>query len=250
MKQLSRLTWLGVLLVLGPVACNDADRDQARSEPDTKKPVAETPSSTVQDQDSAVSSPTTIPSDVTYTIINTDVIPGLKRSLDIRLNRKVSKDVLRLIAMNLKKDDPKRYKRTFIVYYLPDMEVGAGGWATTHFNPELEVKILGLTTKQEEALATKVEDAEREVVGSWFDQTPMVGGKISIYHKDGKVYMERTFNDGSSSKKEMVKKPSSNGKRFEEKSGSNFGEHYIIDQQDNLQIRDQEGLISTARKID
>jgi hypothetical protein len=193
--------------------------------------------------------PTAIPADVKYTVINTDVIPGIKRSLDVRLSRKVEEDVLRSIAINLKKDDPKRYERTFIVYYLPDMKVGAGGWATTHFNPELEVKILGLTAKQEEALATKAEDPAREVIGSWLDQSPMVGGKISIYRKDDKLYMERTFKDGSSSNKEMVEKASSSGRRFEEKSGSSFGEHYIVDRQGNLQIRDQEGLIATATKI-
>ena len=130
------------------------------------------------------------------------------------------------------------------------MEVGAGGWATTHFNPELEVNILGLTPKQDESLATKSEDPSREVIGSWLDQSPMVGGKISIYRKDDKLYMERTFKDGSNSNEEMVEKPSSSGKRFEEKSGSSFGEHYIIDRQGNLQIRDQEGLIATAKKID
>jgi hypothetical protein len=243
MKQIFRLACLGALLVFGSVAC-EADRDQARP----KSPVAEARSA-AQAQEPAELSPPTIPADVTYTVINTEVIPGIKRSLDVRLSRKVEEDVLRSVALNLKRDDPKRYERTFIVYYLPDMEVGAGGWATTHFNPELEVKILGLTAKQEESLATKVEDVAREVVGSWLDQSPMVGGRISIYRKEGMLYMERTFKDGSSSNKELAEKPSSGGKRFEEKGGSRFGEHYIIDEQGNLQIRDQEGLIATAKKI-
>lgn len=247
MKQFVRRTCLGILLVVGSVACNDASRDQSQSKSNAKDPLAEAPA---QAKKSAVLSPASIPADVTYTVINTDVIPGIKRSLDVRLSRKVEEDALRSIARNLKKDDPKRYERTFIVYYLPDMELDAGGWATTHFNPELEVNILGLTTKQEEALATKAEDASRKVVGRWLDQSPMVGGKISIYRKDGKLYMERTFKDGSGSNKEMVEKSSSNGKRFEEKSGASFGEHYIIDQKGDLQIRDQEGLIVTARKIE
>jgi hypothetical protein len=37
----------------------------------------------------------------------------------------------------------RKYERVFICYYLPGMEVGAGAWATGHFNPELEVKVLG-----------------------------------------------------------------------------------------------------------
>ena len=83
-----------------------------------------------------------IPEDVTYTIVGTDIIPGIKRSLDIRLNREVREDVLRSIAMELKSSDRKKYQRTFMLYYLPGMEVDAGGWASTHFNPDLEVIIL------------------------------------------------------------------------------------------------------------
>lgn len=36
----------------------------------------------------------------------------------------------------------KTHERTFVVFYLPGMEVDAGGFATAHHNPELEVNIL------------------------------------------------------------------------------------------------------------
>lgn len=130
------------------------------------------------------------------------------------------------------------------------MKVGAGGWATAHFNPDLEVNILGLAPMQEEAFANEPEDSTREVIGNWLDRTPMVGGKITIYRKDDKLYLGRKFKDGSSSNKEMVEKPSSSGQRFEEEGGTSFGEHYVIDRQGNLQIRDQEGLIAMAMKAE
>ena len=66
-------------------------------------------------------------------------------NLDVRLNQKVSQDVLRAIALELKSNDSRQYDRTFIVYYLPAMNVDSGGWATTNFNPTLDVRILGLT---------------------------------------------------------------------------------------------------------
>ena len=89
-------------------------------------------------------STTTIPDNVTFTIISEEKTPGVKRTLEVRLNRQISQDALRLVAMKLRASDPNEYRRTFIGYYLPDMRVGAGGWATTHFNPDLEVKILNL----------------------------------------------------------------------------------------------------------
>lgn len=77
-----------------------------------------------------------------YTIINQDVFLAFKRSLDIRLIEKVSEDELTAIALRLKASDSKSYDRTFICYYLPGMQVGAGAWATTHFDPSLKVRFL------------------------------------------------------------------------------------------------------------
>ena len=91
----------------------------------------------------------TIPDDMSYSIIDSTAIAGIKRSLDVRLNKRVTEDTLRAIALKLKSQDSRDYDRTFITYYLPGMTVGAGAWATTHFTPDLEVKILGLSTEEE-----------------------------------------------------------------------------------------------------
>jgi len=191
----------------------------------------------------------TIPDDVSYSIIDSSAVPGIKRSLDVRLNKKVSERTLRALALKLKSQDSRKYERTFIVYYLPDMKVDAGAWATTHFNPDLEVRILGLTAEQEEALKQQPDDPSREVIGSWIDDRMHVGNRITIFRQDGKLFMENTYADGSSRKNEIVAGPSTSGKKFEDKEGNSFGEFYLIDSQGNLQLWDQDGLISTAKKI-
>ena len=61
--------------------------------------------------------------------------------------------MLKRIATKLKNSDGQSYDRTFIGYYLPDMKLNSGYWATTHFNPNLEIQILGLTVEQ--ALAAR-----------------------------------------------------------------------------------------------
>jgi len=157
--------------------------------------------------------------------------------------------MLRNIAYKMKAQDPRNYERIFICYYLPDMKVGSGAWATTHFNPELEVKIIGLTAEQENTLRQLPEDASLDVIGSWLDDTPYLGCRINIFRKDGKIYMENTYKDGSSSIKEIIKKSSERGRKFERKEGSDVGEYYLIDNQGNLQFWDEEGIISTAKKI-
>ncbi len=190
-----------------------------------------------------------IPADVSYSVIDTNIVPGIKRSLDVRLNKKVSEDVLRAIALELKANDSLQYDRTFIVYYLPGMAVGDGGWATTHFDPTLDVRILGLTGQEQQALAAEPAPSNREVIGSWLDEITYAGSRITIYQKDGSLYVEWKFKDGSSLQEELVEKPSPLGRRFDKKEGSSFGDHWIINQEGNLQIRDNDGLISTAMRI-
>ena len=187
-----------------------------------------------------------IPGDVSYSIIDTSVVPGIKRSLDVRLNRKVSEDVLRAIAHELKSGDSEDYDRTFIVYYLPDMEVDSGGWATTHFDPELVIQVIGTTLEDEQSLTTQVGPSDRDVIGKWLWE--LVGGVITIYREDDTLYIEQKFSDGSELTEELVEKPSPLGQRFD-KVEPGFGDYWIIDTAGNLQLRDSAGLISTEKKI-
>ncbi len=188
--------------------------------------------------------------DVTYSIIKSDILPGIKRSLDVRLSRKVSETALRGIALKLKAQDPRRYEHTFICYYLPGMAVGTGAWATTHFDPNLEVRILGLTIEQEGMLTRKTDGSSQEVIGRWLDEG-ILKRRITFFKKGGRIFMERLWKDGSSGTDEIVEKSSGKGRMFQAaKGGGGAGEFYLIDNQGNLQLWDREGLVWTARKID
>ena len=191
---------------------------------------------------------TAIPKDVSYTIINTDIMPRMKRSLDIRLNRRVSENVLRSIALKLKKKDKKQYKRTFICYYLPGMTVGAGAWATTHFNPNLQVQILGLSSKLESEIKKSTQDYSGKSLGRWIDHG-IAGGVITIYRQEDELFLEQIFNDKSKLREELIKRASKYGVCFDIKEGSPTGDYYLINKAGDLEIRDDAGLISTAKKI-
>lgn len=190
-----------------------------------------------------------IPDDVSFSIIETSTLPGIKRSLDVRINKKVSEQILRSIALKLKSSDSQTYKRTFITYYLPGMTIGAGAWATTHFNPDLEIRILGLTSEKEKKLISEPIPEKRKIIGRWLDESPFAGSRITIFQKDKKTFIERTFSDNSSIKEELIEKKSQLGRRFDKVNGSNAGDHWIIGSDGNLQIRDNDGIITIANKI-
>lgn len=190
-----------------------------------------------------------IPKDVTYTIIDKNIVPGIKRSLDIRLNRKVSEDVLEAIAVKLRSSDAANYERTFIGYYLPGMKVDSGYWATTHFNPDLEVRILGLALDEEGTLTDRVDVPNREYIGSWLDERPYLANRTVIFKMGAKVSMENTYKDGSTGRTELVEIMSQRGRRFEKAGGSPAGEYYLITSSGRLELWDDEGRIFQANAI-
>ena len=63
--------------------------------------------------------------------------------------------------------------------------------------------------------------------------------------------MTTKYKDGSGGKKkqEIIESESILGRRFDKVGGSTSGDHWIIDASGNLQLRDNDGLISTAHKV-
>jgi len=166
---------------------------------------------------------------IIYEIIDENILPSIKRGLDILLNRKVSKKVLRTIAMKLRNSDPNTYDRFFIGYFLREMDLNEGYWATTHFDPNLVVQILGLTTEQEQVLIKKQpDDPSREAIGIWLDETPLAGNRVTIFRQDGKLFMGNYYANGRKKKKELIETPSGKNKKFQNKERNNFGEFYLI----------------------
>jgi hypothetical protein len=81
-------------------------------------------------------------------------------------------------------------------------------WATTNFTPNLEVEILGAT----DTVLKKMNEAsvDGKVIGKWQDTRPMVESSIILYEKGGKIFMQNSYNDGSSSNEEFVTKKRDN----------------------------------------
>jgi len=191
----------------------------------------------------------TIPTDVTYTVIEDRKRPGIKRVVEIRLNKRVSEETLTVIARRVRASDNGFYERTFIGYYLPYMQVGTGYWASTHYNPDLAVKVLGLSADAASTLSANSEASNRDEIGRWLDDSPSAGHRIVIFRDNGKLFMVLTFDDGSTGTDEIVESQSTLGPRFNKPSGSTSGDHWILDSTGNLQVRDSQGLVYTDEKI-
>lgn len=206
-------------------------------------------------QSGAQNSQTDILDGVDYQIIKDDTFLDYKRSVDVRVQKKISEEQLRTLALKLKAKNPNQFERTFICYYLPGMLVDSGAWATTHFNPELEVKVLGLTGEEEKKLRKMPEVKHPGSLGDWFLEDDAFPGRISIYKEDGMYYMEKMYQDGNSSKDQLVEKDFKGGRKFMKvKLSGPKNDYYVIKSNGDLQIwsldiDDMHVLHATAEKM-
>lgn len=95
-----------------------------------------------------------IPVEAPYSIISDRDEGPARREVEVNLKKKVTPDALREIALEVKSKEERPHERTAIFYYLPVEfpEIAGEPWASTHFKPTLEVKILGLSTEEEDAM--------------------------------------------------------------------------------------------------
>ncbi len=183
-----------------------------------------------------------------YTILSDTRIRNVKRSVDVRLPKRVSESTLSEIAKTIKRSTQANHDRTFICFYLPDMEVSAGCWATAHYNPKLDVKIIGLPLDAINRFSA-TEENDRSEIGCWLDETPFIGRIIVIFTDDRKLFMESTFGDGSKATEEIAESESPYGRRFDAIASKPTGEYWLIDAEDNLQLWDREGFVNNSKPM-
>ncbi len=76
-----------------------------------------------------------------YNIKPDEYLGNIKRTVEVRLVSKLSLEQLKAVAEIIKADEKKKTERTFIGYALEGHQA-PGYWATTHYNPDLNVIIL------------------------------------------------------------------------------------------------------------
>ena len=125
--------------------------------------------------------------------------PPIKLSIDVRLPHRVTKEELQVIAEVIRQEHGQ-YDRVFVSYWLPGMVEGQGAWATTHFAPEMEVRILGSDMQTESTLVSlaKQNDSSKEYVGQWkASDGPGFSSVVRISRSVSAYQWESLFVDGA-----------------------------------------------------
>ena len=183
-----------------------------------------------------------------YEIIKAENYQNIKYTYDIRLaNDKLLENELSDLAIELKNKLDRSYERIFITYYLPDDKVGSGAWAISHFNSDLKVSILGLTHADIENY--NQENPEENIIGKWIAGSYKNAYFIILFEKNGKLY-KAMRNIDESIEDEMVLQEESGIKKYVKKGENDFGEYYIINANEELEVYDIDGFIDKYKKAE
>ena len=122
-----------------------------------------------------------------------DVAPQ-KRMVDVALYRRVSPEVLREIALDVKGQERRQYPRTLIWVYLPEPLPGVKGsmWATCHFEPTLSVNRTGMTEEDEAKIRAIKLDLPGKRIGTWLMGVQFGGWLVAILEDNGQLKLAET----------------------------------------------------------
>lgn len=175
-----------------------------------------------------------------------DIIDNIKYSANIILERRLTeKELIDLADYIYRNENIRKYQRGFLSYYLPNMKIGNGAWATTHYNLNLKVIIFGLKVEEENFLNNnKLQPKNnQEIIGQWLDNLSL--SLISIYKENNKLMERRLSLDGNIALYKIKRKGLSffNSKRYKR------GEYYKLSKNGILSLYDKKGLIYSYEKV-
>lgn len=210
-----------------------------------------------------------------YRILSDKSYRTIKRSIDVRLDRRITQQQLKILAQKIKALDSNHYDRTFICYFLPHQKLNAGAWASTHYNPQLKVQILGATVADVKGFRTfsilngwqvpepaKAPSAEPviwseirdipvnlrhggEIIGEWIFDQGELSHKITVFKKNGTTMMNKYYRGGKQGTEKLKSTKVRQGLRLEQLESNSFGEYFVVSKNNQLEFYDSQGLFLT-----
>ncbi|AZB00312.1 hypothetical protein EG359_12085 [Chryseobacterium joostei] len=168
-----------------------------------------------------------LPENFEYRIIKDESNPNVeKNQYQVEINQKLTEGQLATLAEELYNSKDKQ-RRFYIFYNLKDNENSILAWATSHFDPELEVSINGSTNTEDNQMLFKAQKVEGDIIGI-FNEKDYTFSLYTIYEHNGKTFIRTTFKDGEFMDNEVEKINSKNGIRYNYKEDVSQGEYFVL----------------------
>jgi hypothetical protein len=176
-----------------------------------------------------------------YKIVNAEPFSTRKCNFYVRIQEQLSEDQIKEIAKQIRADYPS-FIRLFIFYYLPEMKLTDGAWATSHYDTGLKVKIIGIKEKEERVKEDNITSSD--ILGKWYCNTPGVKHTITFF-KDGNNLKAKLVWPFDHESIETIREGRNNRYII---TSSKFGEYYILNSSGILELWDMDGKFGIATK--
>lgn len=173
-------------------------------------------------------------------------LPRIQRTIEIELPKRITTHELTEIAKTVYRTE---HRYTIIGYHIKGERPG-GYWATTHYLPNLDVKIIGSTSEEIEQLKNQPISYSGTRLGTWI----VIGEgdyKATIYKGiDGTFAMSLAFSDGSKSSESLNTTVVNGQIRYYPESGKKRSQFFTISSAGVLHVwDDKRGMYYSATKL-
>jgi|GEM_PF-5621916 len=175
-------------------------------------------------------------------ISETGNTPKVKRGFEVVINKRLDETELQTLGNYIYQYfDGEKFQNFFINYYLKGMIIGNGSYASTHFTPNLEVNLTGLSQNEIENIKANNFHEKRFWIDDGFKNI------ISFRKENNKILMYRYFSDFSKDIREIKFKIQNNDTIFIVPNRIN-GEEYRINMENDLEQYDNQGYVDKMLK--
>jgi len=183
--------------------------------------------------------------DSLYSIIGEYKLKNNRSEIHVKLQRSLSIPELTTLANQLHKKRTK-YKELYILYRLKDSKPPGFIWATTHFIPDLNIRIFGKERYVDAQLSALATDFQCDAIGKWV-ACEFYEFSTAIYHENNKIWCRNFFRHRTDIVKE-VKETLVKGERRFDLVNPDVNNYCIIERDGSL-LTVNEGIYIWSTKI-
>ena len=166
-----------------------------------------------------------------------------KNQLYVLINQKLTEGQIATLAEQLF-STKEQQRRFYIFYQLSEKDMYV--WATSHFDPELKIEIIGSTSEEDNNVELNSnEEIDGVLIGKWKEEQYTNAAYI-IYTKENDVLLKVIYPNGQSLIEPLLKGASTKGEKYTYKNGGYNNEYFVINMKKELEFYNAENSIFTT----
>jgi hypothetical protein len=186
-----------------------------------------------------------------YSIDKIDLNKSRGFNVSIHIQDKLSDGDLKLVASKVKEDIHAVSDIGKVFFYLPEMTIDNGAWAVVEYNPEIEVRVIGLSIKSESEVKKELVRLD-DYIGLWVDNFNEGDVVIRIRNDKQLGIVKELISPTDPKPSEYAVKlirETRKGKTVYIDTENEMQQYYIVESNGDLSAYDKDGFIATYKKL-